>query len=569
MKHFTKWWKWISHLGTQHAKSFSETKSVILTNKVSIFVALLGSVIALQYYFAGLNLVVQIQLVSILFFLLPLPLNHFGRNFLAKATLILSTNISLFFTSSILGYSSGEHYAYFALVMAPFLFFEREKKIIVWFFAALPIVGLIVLELTHYSLFSASGITEEIQRQDYVLSVTATVLIIIITVNYFKNLSQKHIQNIVEDAQEELKAIFDNSYDAIFVVDPATKKIIDCNQRAIGFFKVSSKNALLEKNIFLLQKTPLSDAALQAIYQELERHKRYIAEKEYETFHGEQFWGNLAITAVQLEDKNFLLARITDVSNIKKAEAETKKALEELRQRNHELDSFVYSTSHDLRAPIASMLGLVDIAKQEKNLEIIYQYLNLVEESSERLDKVIQTILDYSKSVNASLSFSTIDFQQTIDACIDDLRYMPNAKRLQFQVDVEQPIQFISDAFRVTTILKNLVSNAIKYQNMMVDGSYSRFSIQVNKKEAVISVQDNGIGIREDQMDKIFEMFYRGTQKGSGSGLGLYITKLNVEKLQGTIEIESEYGEGTQFVICLPNHLVYESVPKIKTPAKS
>ena len=569
MEFYTKWWKWLSHLGTEHARNFAEVKSIILTNKVSFIVALLGSVIALQYSFEGLYTVVLVQFISILVFTFPLLLNYFGKFFWAKTTFIVSANISLFVTASLLGYESGEHYAYFALILAPFLFFEKESRFIIWFFAALPIAGLILLELTDYALFAIPEVTEEIQRRDYIFTVTATVLIIIIAVNYFKNLSQKHIQNIVDDAQEELKAIFDNSYDAIFVVDPKNYRILDCNQRAVSFFEAGSKYALLWKNIFSLQVLDNGDVKTQTAIRELETRKHYIAEKEYKTYKGKQFWGNLAITAVHLEDKNFLLARITDVTNIKKAEADIRDALEELRQRNHELDSFVYSTSHDLRAPIASMLGLVDIAKQEQNIEIIYKYLALIEESSERLDKVIQTILDYSKSVNAVLNYSVIDFQQIIDACINDLKYMPNADRLGFRIEVEQPVNFVSDTFRVTTILKNLISNAIKYQNVRVKDSYSRFYIRVNEKEAVIDVQDNGIGIREDQVDKIFDMFYRGTQDGAGSGLGLYITKLNIEKLGGTVELESKYGEGTRFVICLPNHLVYEDVPKVSTPVKS
>ncbi len=569
MRFYTKWWKWLSHLGISHARSFAETKSVILTNKVSLFVALIGLGIALQYYLGGLFVVVQVQLISILFFLLPLLLNYFGRFFWSKVILIFSANISLFITSSLLGYASGEHYAYFALVMAPFLFFEKESNIVIWLFAALPVVGLILLELTNYSLFALPEATEEVQRRDYIVTVTATVLIIIITVNYFKNLSRRHIKNIVDDAQEELKAIFDNSYDAIFVVDPKNYTIIDCNQRAIGFFEAGSKYALLWKNIFKLQTSEKEDPHLQTAVRELKNHKRYIAEKEYTTWKGKKFWGNLAITAVHLEDKDFLLARITDITNMKNAEADIKKALEELKQRNHELDSFVYSTSHDLRAPIASMLGLVDIAKSEQNLEIIYKYLTLIGESSERLDRVIQTILEYSKSVNASLNLSVIDFQSIIDACIDDMRFMPNAGRLAFDIEIDQPVNFVSDAFRVTTILKNLISNAIKYQNVHTQKSYSRYSIKVTNKEAVIEVQDNGIGIKEDHISKIFEMFYRGTQEGAGSGLGLYITKLNIEKLQGTVTLESKYGEGTRFVICLPNHLVYEDALKHSVPVQS
>jgi signal transduction histidine kinase len=148
---------------------------------------------------------------------------------------------------------------------------------------------------------------------------------------------------------------------------------------------------------------------------------------------------------------------------------------------------------------------------------------------------------------------STIDFDALIGECFDELRYMEGADRLTLRVNVVNQVPFHSDAFRLRIVFKNLISNAIKYMNLRRPDNFIWFSIATDGNALRLRVQDNGIGIDQAYVDRIFGMFFRATERSEGSGLGLYIVKQTVERLGGTISLQSTLDEGTQFSIFLPN----------------
>ncbi len=229
------------------------------------------------------------------------------------------------------------------------------------------------------------------------------------------------------------------------------------------------------------------------------------------------------------------------------------KSNEELRKINAELDRFVYSASHDLRAPIASVLGLIAVSKLSEDVDEIHKYLDLQERSIKKLDNFIQEILDYSRNARTKVLKEEIDLETIIASVFEQHTYMVNAHDVQKQVQVSQPVPFYSDRNRLVIILNNLISNAIRYANMHQPQAIIKVKARITKKEATIEVVDNGQGIGEEHLDKIFEMFYRATEKQSGSGLGLYIVKETVEKLGGKIFIRSKLSEGTHVIFVIPN----------------
>ncbi|MEM9981319.1 MAG: PAS domain S-box protein [Bacteroidota bacterium] len=226
---------------------------------------------------------------------------------------------------------------------------------------------------------------------------------------------------------------------------------------------------------------------------------------------------------------------------------------EELRKINEELDRFVYSASHDLRAPIASVLGLIAVSKLSEDTEEIHKYLDLQERSIKKLDNFIQEILDYSRNARTKVLKEEIDLQTMVTSIFEQHTYMVNAHDVQKKIQISQPVPFYSDRNRLIIILNNLISNAIRYANMHQPQAIIKVKARITKKEATIEVVDNGQGIGEEHLDKIFEMFYRATEKQSGSGLGLYIVKETVEKLGGKIFIRSKLSEGTHVIFVIPN----------------
>jgi signal transduction histidine kinase len=225
---------------------------------------------------------------------------------------------------------------------------------------------------------------------------------------------------------------------------------------------------------------------------------------------------------------------------------------EKLSLLNLELDSFIYKASHDLRSPLLSISGLLNL--MEKTIPGEYtEYTLLMRRSLSRLDQFITQLANYARNNNAQQQQSRINFSQLFGEVIETYRFLPNAEKIKFYIDVENAIDTCSDNFRLKIILNNLISNAIKYHNLDQKDPFIKISIQGNENEFIISVSDNGMGIPSENIDKIFGMFKRATEKADGSGLGLYIVKKALDKLNGQIEVKSEINIGTTFTIRVPH----------------
>lgn len=226
---------------------------------------------------------------------------------------------------------------------------------------------------------------------------------------------------------------------------------------------------------------------------------------------------------------------------------------EELTKINTELDSFVYSVSHNLRAPLMSVLGLLNLAKEEKTVDTMREYHHMMETSIQKLDETLKEILDYSRNARQELKYEKVHIRKTIDDNLARVQFMPGFQSLKISQEIEDATSLISDYYRISVIMNNLISNAVKYLDPEKENSFLKISVCIEADHAVIQLEDNGIGIEQEQIHKIFDMFYRATERKEGAGLGLYIVKEAVDKLKGTIAVESKSGEGTLFRIIIPN----------------
>ena len=245
---------------------------------------------------------------------------------------------------------------------------------------------------------------------------------------------------------------------------------------------------------------------------------------------------------------------IQDITKRKAYEQVLEKTNSDLRKTNHELDKFVYSVSHDLRAPLLSMQGVVDITADETTEELTAAHMQMLKGSIARLDNFVGEILNYSRNARGEIKTGDVDFKKIISEITDDLKYMASdTKHVEIAVNIEQNSHFNSDEGRIRVIVNNLVSNAIRYHNPAVEQPYVNIKVSANELASVIEISDNGIGIPEKHQQKVFDMFYRVSEKSRGSGLGLYIVKETLDKIQGDIQMESQVGAGTKFTIHIPN----------------
>jgi len=234
------------------------------------------------------------------------------------------------------------------------------------------------------------------------------------------------------------------------------------------------------------------------------------------------------------------------VKNIERVNAE-------LRKLNEELDRFVYSASHDLRAPLSSVLGLVEIARLETTINAKDECLAMINVSIKKLDGFINDIIDYSRNQRIEIQSDNIDIEKEVNEVFDDLKFLDKDGRIQKSVTQAEKRHFITDGRRLSVILKNLVSNAIRYHDFDKESPYIKVDINYKANNAIITVMDNGIGIDHHHQENIFKMFYRADETSKGSGLGLYIVKETVDKLNGKIEISSRKNEGTTFTLTIPS----------------
>ena len=240
-----------------------------------------------------------------------------------------------------------------------------------------------------------------------------------------------------------------------------------------------------------------------------------------------------------------------EIKTREKTEQKIRISNNELRKTNEELDNFVYKVSHDLRAPISSILGLVNIAKRDSTIENMIACVDQIEKSAHTQDNFIKDIIELTKNARVKHKLQKIDFTKLVDETFEYLQYSTNSVPPKAKLNLNQKKAFYSDSNRMKVIFNNIISNSLKYSNP--EKAKIDINIDVHNGHAKIDISDNGNGIEKKYQDDVFKMFFRATDKNAGSGLGLYIVKETVTKLKGDITLMSEPKKGTTLKMKLPN----------------
>jgi signal transduction histidine kinase len=176
-----------------------------------------------------------------------------------------------------------------------------------------------------------------------------------------------------------------------------------------------------------------------------------------------------------------------------------------------------------------------------------------VEKSIIKLDDTIKEILDYSRNARLELAITEIDLEELVSDCIGKLTYYDGFDQLSIMTEFSgNKTVCRSDKYRLSMVLVNLLSNAIKYRDQTKPQSYVLIKSNICDEKISIVFQDNGMGISNDLIGRVFDMFFRGSEKSDGAGLGLFIVKETIEKLNGSIQVSSSLGNGTKFEISIP-----------------
>jgi signal transduction histidine kinase len=237
---------------------------------------------------------------------------------------------------------------------------------------------------------------------------------------------------------------------------------------------------------------------------------------------------------------------------VKKRTSKLRSTIDKLNKTVSDLDRFVYSASHDLSAPLKSILGLLDIARKDPDKSQTHKYHDYIEKSIHILEEVIKSLISYSRNSLLKVNHEPLNLFEIVNEVADELAFLPFSETFEIIIEINQDQIIESDRQRLKVVLHNLLNNSIKYADYEKPNSYVKVGFTKNENGYEISVTDNGMGISPDQIEKIFEVFYRGTEKSEGSGLGLFIVKETLSALDGNIKVSSEIGNETQFIINLP-----------------
>lgn len=248
----------------------------------------------------------------------------------------------------------------------------------------------------------------------------------------------------------------------------------------------------------------------------------------------------------QLQEKEYLKDKVT-----KELEQKVTERTHELEEKNKQLDSFVYKASHDIKGPLKSIIGLTQVGMKEFKDPNVQTYFEHILKSTKRLDSLLVDLLSVAKVKESAVQQSKIDFNKMIQEILYSFENLPGYEKIKVDLLVDQDRDFFADEKLLNSVLQNLIENGIKYHDYSKAQQVLKITVDVNKKGAVIIVKDNGLGIPREYHDKIFDMFFKVNENSSGTGLGMYIVKLSVDKLGGTIKLDSEPEKGSTFTVTI------------------
>lgn len=359
----------------------------------------------------------------------------------------------------------------------------------------------------------------------------------------------------IEQIQKKYLNLF-NFSPVGFVIINTSKDILDVNNYFERFIEITKKGLVGKRFTNYIHKDyqDVFHRLIQDTIEKKEKRSRLLAlvKKNQEiTYYKIQS----SIIYDPILEMNTITLALMDISQLVSSESTLKRQNTELKKLNSELDHFTYSTSHDLRAPLTSILGLSNLIRMSKNSpDEVENYTNMIDMSIHKLDDLIKEILQHSRNSRSNVVREPVDLKDLVNEIYNMQIDLNNKEMFNLNINVEKTAELVTDSKRLRMVFNNLISNSIRYRHSGKEVCEISVHAKIMPKMAQIVISDNGIGIHQSHIAKIFDMFYRATDDNNGSGLGLYIVKEAVVRLDGTIKVNSEIGIGTTFTISIPNY---------------
>ena len=378
---------------------------------------------------------------------------------------------------------------------------------------------------------------------DYVLKHNLSRL----TVSILSAISQQHDRDKLKESEEQFQYTIDGMIEGVQIISFDWK-----------YLYVNNIVALQVKR----RKEELIGKTMMEIYPDIEKtemfarlrtcmiERTYIEmENEFRFPDGTTTWFKL--TMQPAPQGVLILSR--DITDQKKFIHLLENQNHRIKKINSVLDRFLYSVSHEFRTPICNGLGLINLARTTSDERDKQDILNKLEFTIRNLDDMLQNIGVFSDISRLELNPEETDLHILFHECVEQIKSLGGAQEAEITLDVKQTVPLITDRTRIFIVLRNLISNGVKFRDPHKQLQYVHVIAIVNAEEVRIEVRDNGRGIKEEYLDKIFDVFYKVNSTSEGSGLGLFMVREIIESMGGRFNLQSRYEAGTVFEISFPN----------------
>lgn len=353
-----------------------------------------------------------------------------------------------------------------------------------------------------------------------------------------------------EISNEVLHSLNDYLSEGLFRVDEPG--LIYCNQSMVKLFGYKKTEDLLftpieelftdTSEILHLQQKVLSEGVV--------KNERVLCKRK----NNSSFWASLNLVLVDRGGERSIDGSIIDISEQIKREEQIAQKANALEKVNAELDRFIYSASHDLRSPLSSMLGIINLMKMDQDQNEYLNYIAMLEASMKKLNTFVKDLTTFSQNSRQRVYSEEINFHQLLDNIKKKLvARMTDEVHMHIEIEGNDDFAFFSDSFRLQSALENVIKNSYDFHDLNKNNPFINVNVKISATKVNIEVFDNGTGIPKAHLDNVFDMFYRASLNSKGAGIGLYIAKECIHILNGTISISSEYGIGTCTSIEIPN----------------
>lgn len=357
-------------------------------------------------------------------------------------------------------------------------------------------------------------------------------------------------KNKMSELRRLYRSFVDNTFEWVFRTD-TTGKILFSNKlfaKSMGYPNSKDLNGTFIQSL-------INPTDFNTVFNELTSGGRLSFHKiKFKKNDGTPLTGlsNLSAFEDSVQGKVFNWT-VLDVSKQTESEQALKTNNEELEKVNYQMEKFLYSTSHDLRSPITSILGILNLIRMESQEAILVDYISKIEISTLKLDKIIRDIMTFSQTTYQRASSEKVDLEAIIWKTLASHKNDPSMRNIYSEVTVTGGFPFYNDSLRLAIIFENIIRNSVQFYDSNKTRSFIQIHVTIEKTRALLEIIDNGIGIGKQHLESIFNMFYKATHLSKGAGLGLFIVKQTLEKMNGTVEAESEIGFGTVVKVVIPN----------------